>query len=475
MSQKSIVRNVRSKANELTDSLSDACGGVVLNSLALYSNPSTSNGGVFSVKVRNEVRNENQIPLNFLSATPMNPTPNYRLAEIFPKKNRTLKKRWYILFYASNPDNGKLQASKQIIVPDFSTAKERTEWANERVKAINKALAQGYTFASNQETAKPNTLTVHSKIIDIIREGAKIVSNEHKSEIIKLAENGLSQKKRKTNSTYSSTCNTFEAYLVEAEIINVSLHDFMYHNGKIIYTEVYKFRDYLVGVRNNSNRTANNVIAHLRGLLNHANRRIGIEDNVFSKIKKLKAGIGRNVAFSEHERKLIIDKVRETDKELYLYILFMYYCMFRKDEVRFLRVQDIQSDSIYINELISKNTKGEFVTIPQHFNKILNELKIRDKPQNAFVFHQEKSSLRPRAINYFYNKHVKILKELKINKDCTMHSWRHTAVVSAHKAGIEIGFIQNQLRHKSLETTVIYLKSLGLSISKEIRDKFPEI
>jgi integrase len=406
---------------------------------------------------------------------PVTPTPDYKLAEIFPKKNRTLKTRWYILFYALNPDSLKIEASNPIWIPNFQTIKERQQWANERLKAINKALAQGFSFISTKESSKPNSLTVHSKIIDIIREGAKIVSNENKSEIIKLAENGLSQKKRKTNSTYSSTCNTFEHFLEESDMLNISLYDFMYHDDKLIYTEVYKLRDYLVGVRNNSNRTANNVIAHLRGLLNHANKRIGIDDNVFAKIPKLKAGIGRNIAFTERERKLIIDKVRETDQELYLYILFMFYCMFRKDEVRFLRVQDIQAESIYINELISKNTKGEFVTIPQHFNKILKDFKIKDKPQNSFIFHQENFLLRPRAINYFYNKHVKILKELNINKECTMHSWRHTAVVSAHKAGIEIGFIQNQLRHKSLETTVIYLKSLGLTISKEIRDKFPEI
>ena len=56
-----------------------------------------------------------------------------------------------------------------------------------------------------------------------------------------------------------------------------------------------------------------------------------------------------------------------------------------------------------------------------------------------------------------------------------MHSWRHKATIDAHKAKIPIGFIQNQLRHKSLETTMIYLKSLGLTISKDIQEDFPEL
>jgi integrase len=406
---------------------------------------------------------------------PKTPIPNYRLAEIFPKNNRTIKKRWYILFYAYNPDSDKLEASKQIYIPDFKTVKERIEWGTERVKAINAALAQGYTFASQKDIAKPNSISLKSRLLDVIMEGVKVVRNDSKSEILKLAENGLSQKKRKTNSTYLSTYNSLESYLVEMNMVNISLSDFSYRDGKLSHVEVYKLRDYLVGVKNNGSRTANNVIAHLRGLLNHANKRIGLEDNVFAKLPRLKIGRGRNVAFTDTERNSIIDYVRSNDKELYLYICFMYYTMFRKDEVRFIRVKDIQQDLIYVNELISKNKDGEFVTIPKHFKKILADYNVRDKPQNSFVFHVERSDMICRSINYFYNKHVKILKKLKINPACTMHSWRHKATIDAHKAKIPIGFIQNQLRHKSLETTMIYLKSLGLTISKDIQDDFPEL
>jgi hypothetical protein len=38
------------------------------------------------LEVKNDVRKTHTIPLNFLSKIPVNPTPNYKLAEIFQYK-----------------------------------------------------------------------------------------------------------------------------------------------------------------------------------------------------------------------------------------------------------------------------------------------------------------------------------------------------------------------------------------------------
>jgi site-specific recombinase XerD len=53
----------------------------------------------------------------------------------------------------------------------------------------------------------------------------------------------------------------------------------------------------------------------------------------------------------------------------------------------------------------------------------------------------------------------------------TLYSWKHTGVVSAFQAGLNIKLIQELLRHHSLEMTDIYLKSLGLTINKEVEEK----
>ena len=68
----------------------------------------------------------------------------------------------------------------------------------------------------------------------------------------------------------------------------------------------------------------------------------------------------------------------------------------------------------------------------------------------------------------------KLIKALNLGKDYTLYSWKHSGVVVAYKAGIDIKTIQSQCRHKSLEQTDIYLKSLGLSMNLAI-NKMPEL
>ena len=62
----------------------------------------------------------------------------------------------------------------------------------------------------------------------------------------------------------------------------------------------------------------------------------------------------------------------------------------------------------------------------------------------------------------------KLIKELNLGSDYTLYSWKHSGVVAAYNAGIDIKTIQNQCRHHSLEQTDIYLKSLGLGVSQAI-------
>jgi len=59
-----------------------------------------------------------------------------------------------------------------------------------------------------------------------------------------------------------------------------------------------------------------------------------------------------------------------------------------------------------------------------------------------------------------------------LGSDYTLYSWKHSGVVAAYNAGVDIKTIQSQCRHQSLEQTDIYLKSLGLGINKAI-NKIP--
>jgi len=68
----------------------------------------------------------------------------------------------------------------------------------------------------------------------------------------------------------------------------------------------------------------------------------------------------------------------------------------------------------------------------------------------------------------------KLVKELNLGKDYTLYSWKHSGVVAAYNAGVDIKTIQGQCRHQGLEQTDIYLKSLGLGVSLAM-NKIPKL
>jgi len=111
---------------------------------------------------------------------------------------------------------------------------------------------------------------------------------------------------------------------------------------------------------------------------------------------------------------------------------------------RFYEVNNIASEQdrrIYANRII------------QQLNKLLKE---------GYHSHGRDKD-KPVSKNVMGSRYRKLTKDLKLNKDYTLYSWKHSGVVAAYKAGIDIKTIQSQCRHHSLEQTDIYLKSLGLN------------
>lgn len=56
-----------------------------------------------------------------------------------------------------------------------------------------------------------------------------------------------------------------------------------------------------------------------------------------------------------------------------------------------------------------------------------------------------------------------------------LFSWRHTGVVWAWKAGIDLVQLQMQLGHTEITTTMEYLKNLGLQDLAKLKANFPAI
>ena len=97
---------------------------------------------------------------------------------------------------------------------------------------------------------------------------------------------------------------------------------------------------------------------------------------------------------------------------------------------------------------------------------------IKNKSTNDFLFPGTQYG-KPISKNIMSNRHRDILKDLNFSPNHTLYSWKHTGVVKAFLAGINIKSIQLQCRHYSIAETDNYLKSLGLFDNFDLQMNMP--
>lgn len=151
----------------------------------------------------------------------------------------------------------------------------------------------------------------------------------------------------------------------------------------------------------------------------------------------------------------------------------IYFTYIRPIEILRLKVSDVNLDdmTITIHGDQSKNRKQMTVVIPLSFQQEVREF-IGDADQGFyFVASGFKPGRKHQHRNTVSMKFRKILNDLGFGKEHTLYGFKHSGVVSAYQAGIDLYSISRQLRHHSLVITQVYLKSLGLMPNTEFSEK----
>ncbi len=364
-----------------------------------------------------------------------------------------LLKRWYIEFYVWDIQKDSLVRKRTYDVNHYTTSQERKRYANRMICEINELLDEGY----------------HIDIDKPIENGEEERKSFTLAEAIQYALKVKRPSIRETS--YASYKSTIKKFLVWAKDNRIATMDVAYFDKlRAIY-----FDDYLLVHCSYSARTVNGDISYLKSFFQVLVDREIITNNPFHKIKKHKeASSRRNLAFNENQIRKIKRIIEIKDKQLWLFIQFIYYCYLRPNEVRQLKFRHIQlgKRQIFIPGHISKNGRDGYVTIPETFSRELEKSGIFNT-HNDYVF-QRKNEIKPVSKNVMGGRYRKLVKDLNLSRDYTLYSWKHSGVVAAYNAGVDIKTLQKQCRHQSLEQTDIYLKSLGLDENKAI-NKIPEL
>lgn len=350
------------------------------------------------------------------------------------------KRGWFI--HVRYLDNGKI---KQYTV---------TEGMN-REKDLKKRAIKAQIIIDKLKYELENGLNLATKKIEY--EKSKVLIHVLQSEL----DAWLPNKRPRTQQGMKVDFNQFKAWLESNKLHNIDIGDFDTPKARL-------YMDHMVK-SGKSGKTLNVKKGMLSILFNSLVNREVITKNPFRGIPKYKEESGsKNQAFTDEERKMILEEVRGTWLESF--VLIEFYTYIRPNELFGLTVGNVSSDSIQIPANVSKNGKSESVVIPKNLQPVLKRMELYKYPSNYYLFAKKEhrydlTTVGPNRIekrNQAYKAHKKVLDKLGI-KGKTLYSWKHSGVVAAYKAtNGDIYAIMRQCRHYSILQTQTYLKSLGL-------------
>ena len=359
-----------------------------------------------------------------------------------------LSKRWYIVFYAFDVQQQKLIRKRFYEVNDYPTEIDRRNYARRMIREINQLLKDGYHMDVNKA---PSVAETQEQLAYTLT-GAIELALEIKKAAVRPS----------SYPSYKSCVKIFNTWAQQSKISSMDILNF--DRLRAVY-----FDDYLMVERSYNACTVNGHNSYLKSLFQLLVEREIIGQNPFKKIAKHKESASRrNLAYSKEQIETIKKIIKPKDPQLWLFIQFIYYCYLRPNEIRQLehRYFNLEARKIFIPGSVSKNGKDGYVSIPENFYNMLNGSEVFNS-RKQYVFHTKLED-KPFSKNVMTERFRKLIKPLNLGSDYTLYSWKHSGVVAAYNAGVDIKSIQNQCRHHSLEQTDVYLKSLGLGVSQAI-------
>lgn len=364
------------------------------------------------------------------------------------------KTGWYIEFWVHNQTTDQLQRKRLFRIEGNNRAQRRAD-ATRQIREINRLLLKGYGMKSQEPKEPPPASVPKPEILTTRKAWERAVE-------IKKMETG-----KRNNANYNSSSNVFYIWLKESERENKPI-------SELESTDIYAFLDWLKEVRGVGNQTRNNYLVYVRACLNALVKRKIIQDNPSEGISDLLTTGTRNIPFTTEEMEKLNNHLKHNQPDLYNFTRFIYYGFMRPIELVRLKVKhiDLKNRIILTRAGMTKNRKQMPVVITSQLLPVIESMKLDQYPGEWYVFSRD---LLPGDKQIWRNRvselHTEVLRELEMyNGELTMYSWKHTGNCNAYRAGVDIKSLQMQNRHHNLEMTEKYLSSLGLRISKELKN-----
>ncbi len=227
-----------------------------------------------------------------------------------------------------------------------------------------------------------------------------------------------------------------------------------------------------------SNSTYNACIVLFRSFFCEMVKAEIIKKNPFLDFRTLPKNSVPSLYFSNFQALQLKNEISQKDKTLWLFVQIIYYCFIRPNEIRNMKIADINlcDQRIQILGTVSKNNKTQYVSIPSQLLASLKSLILQHLPKDWYLFGKD-GTPGPYMIgeNTMKTRHQKILKGLGYDTRHKLYSWKHTGAIACARAGMSLKDLQMQLRHHSLDQVNTYLSDMHVYESDFIKNSFPSL
>ena len=239
--------------------------------------------------------------------------------------------------------------------------------------------------------------------------------------------------------------NTIDVYLTH---INQFIKFHKKNPETLQQEDVRKYLLFLLEEKESSHSYANQALSSLKFLYSEVLHKQEVVFNLPRPKKEKKLP----VVLSQQEVSKILNSI---DNYKHRAILFLTYSAgLRVSEVVGLKINDIDSDRMLIRVRQGKGRKDRYSILSEAALKALREYAKRyDLDKWLFPGGKKGTHLTERSVQRVFKK---ACKKANIEKDVSIHSFRHSFATHLLEKGVDLRYIQELLGHKSSKTTEIY-------------------
>jgi len=184
--------------------------------------------------------------------------------------------------------------------------------------------------------------------------------------------------------------------------------------------------------------------------------------NPFTLCRKLTERRKSKEWFKENQLQELKKEIEKTDTQLWLACRLQFYAFPRPNEIKNIKIGDInlEEKKIRISSYSGKYYKQEYIQLPDAL--LADLVPYMQLPDNFYLFSPRgRPGIQCYGRDTMSKKHKRILKQLGYPKGYTFYSWKNTGAVHMLNRGMSLLDISRLMRHKSLDYTKEYFKSMG--------------